>query len=308
MTRRTDIQGFNSGKSLNETINEVMKEKSTRSTKRTKLIKLGLRAGDIEYIFSQFAVTAERKAKSAFDFSKLTFGVEIECYNVVRSSLIEKGREKGLQVHSEGYNHIDNSHYYKIVSDSSLRGNDTNEVVSPILKGKKGLGSLKALCQALSDVDAKVNVSCGLHVHIGAAAMSDMHYCRVVRNYQKLEPVIDSFMPNSRRGNNSHWCKSLQMFDFSWCTTKRDIYSVMRGDRYHKVNPVAYHAHKTIEFRQHSGTVEYDKISNWVMFLAKLIEYSYEKELEGQVTSIEDIPFLTDKEKQYFVNRRAALR
>ena len=304
-TRRNDLQGFNTGKSLSESINDVMKEQSSRSTKRTKLIKLGLRAGDIEYIFSQYATTTVRK--SAFDFSKLTFGVEIECYNCDRTELIDSGRANGLDIFSEGYNHRDNKSYFKIVSDGSLTGENSNEVVSPILKGKKGMNSLKALCKALESVGARVNRTCGLHVHIGASAISDAHYCRLVRNYQKIERVIDSFMPESRRADNNCYCRSLSRLDFSDCNTKMQVFRVT-SDRYYKVNMApAYARHRTIEFRQHSGTTDYEKISNWVMFLTKLVEYSYEKEITA-CERIEDIPFLTSSEKNYFINRREALR
>lgn len=294
-----------STKSLNEQVSDVMNERSSKNVKRTKLVKLGLMQHEVELLLSM-----QRSAKrngTSFDFSKLTFGVEIESYHYTRESLIAAGVQNGLQVHSEGYNHRDNKTYFKIVSDSSLQGDNTNEVVSPILKGNKGLNSLKAMCDTLAAVDARVNRSCGLHVHIGAENLSDDHYVRIVRNYQKLESVIDSFMPNSRRGNNSRWCHSLQGVDFSRCTTKRDVYDAMHGDRYYKVNAVAYLRHKTIEFRQHSGTVEYEKISNWVKFLAKLVEYSYKHEISS-CGSIEEIPFLKESEKTYFINRREALR
>ncbi len=146
----------------------------------------------------------------------------------------------------------------------------------------------------------------GLHVHIGAATMSDLHYCRLVRNYQRLENVIDTFMAHSRRGNNSRWCHTLQGIDFSNCRTKRDILEAMNGDRYFKVNAASYSRHRTIEFRQHQGSTDYEKISNWVRFLAKLVEYSYKHEITT-CTRIEDVPFLTDEEKQYFIRRRVTL-
>lgn len=43
------------------------------------------------------------------------------------------------------------------------------------------------------------------------------------------------------------------------------------------------------------------------MFLAKLVEYSYKHEITS-CGSIEEIPFLKESEKTYFINRRAALR
>ena len=80
----------------------------------------------------------------------------------------------------------------------------------------------------------------------------------------------------------------------------------MHCDRYYKVNAVAYERHQTIEFRQHSGTTEYEKIANWVMFLAKLVDYSFKHEITT-CESIEEIPFLKESEKVYFINRRSAL-
>lgn len=302
MKTKKDIKSDFSGKTLNERINEVM-SKGSMTSKRYELIKLGLTAGDINYIFSKYDAQIK---KSQFDFSKLTFGVEIECYHCDRYSLIEQANSKGLTVQSESYNHNDNKAHFKIVSDASLVGEDSNEVVSPILKGNKGLSSLKKLCKALENVGARVNRSCGLHVHIGAENMSDSHYCRLVRNYQKLEGVIDSFMPESRRGNNNTFAKSLSRLNFSHCSSKQDIFSVT-GDRYYKVNMApAYMRHKTIEFRQHSGTTDYEKISNWILFLAKLVEYSYENEIT-ECVMIEDIPFLTEDDKIYFTNRRNQL-
>jgi len=287
-------------KSLNEQINDIMTMNVSNNVKRNELIKLGLDATEVYLLLNTKAWQG-----AGFDFSKLTFGVEIECYNVVRNDLILNGTRKGLSVRSEGYNHTDNQHYFKIVSDGSLEGVNSNEVVSPILQGNDGLNSLKRLCETLNEIDAKVNRSCGLHVHIGAANMADKHYLNIIRNYQKLESLIDSFMPLSRRNNNNAYCRSLGSFDFSRCTTKRDVYDLMNS-RYYKINGHAYFRHQTIEFRQHSGTTDYTKISMWIAFLAALVKYSEKNELTT-CNSIDEIPFLNAEQKAYFNNRRTAL-
>lgn len=279
---------------------DVMNMNVSNAIKHRELIKIGLDA-----IEASILLNSKAWQGTGFDFSKLTFGVEIECYNVIRTNLIEKGTRKGLSVRSEGYNHSDNQHYYKIVSDGSLTGNDTNEVVSPILQGNDGLNSLQRLCEALNEIDAKVNRSCGLHVHIGAANMTDKHYLNIIKNYQRLEALVDSFMPLSRRANNNGFCRSLQGFDFSRCTTKRDVYDMMNS-RYYKINGHAYFRHQTIEFRQHSGTTDYTKISMWIQFLAALVKYSEKNEITS-CNSIDEIPFLNAEQKAYFNNRRASL-
>lgn len=288
-------------KTLNEQVNEIVNGKGSKTAKSISLVKLGLTPYEIKLMLGNIEVSKKTK----FNANILTFGVEIECYNVLRSCLINEVSQRNVSIQSEGYNHTDNNHYYKIVSDGSIQGNDGQEVVSPILKGKDGLNSLKNVCDSLNAVGAKVNRSTGLHVHFDASKISDAHFVNIFKNYQKLESVIDSFMPNSRRANNNGYCASLIGLNYNRCETKSDVISLNRT-RYRKVNAESYLRHKTIEFRQHSGTTEYEKMANWINFLRKLIQYSFDSEIES-CSSIEEIPFLTDTEKQYFINRRAAL-
>ena len=197
------VMANNSFKSLNESINDVMNSKVSDRTKKRSLVKLGLRNHEIEFIFAQ-----AKAQPGEFDFSKITFGVEIETYNFTRQSLVTAAAASGLEVRSEEYNHQDHATRFKIVSDGSLTGANSQEVVSPVLNGKKGLESLRTLCTALASVDARVNRSCGLHVHIGAQGMTDQHYVRIFKNYQAIETAIDSFMAPSRRANNNGFCMS----------------------------------------------------------------------------------------------------
>lgn len=244
--------------------------------------------------------------KTIRETHKFTFGVEIECL-VAASLMRESATRNAMPFQYEGYNHTDNKNYYKFVSDSSIRGENPIECVSPVLTGKAGMKSLETCCKALNEAGAQVNRSTGLHVHIGAQKMSDETYINVFKNYQKLERVIDTFMANSRRANNSQWCRTLQGKDFTQCTTKHDVLSIMNGNRYYKVNACSYARHQTIEFRQHQGSTDFEKISNWVNFCAKLVAWSKKSVLSSEVTSIDDIPFLTAKEKSFFKSRAEVL-
>lgn len=286
-------------KSLNEEIQDIKTGKGSKTSKKEALIKLGLRKHEIDIILSDLP-------KQVTERFKFTFGVEIECL-VASSVMRECATRNAMPFQYEGYNHTDNNHYYKFVSDSSIRGENPIECVSPVLTGKVGMKSLENCCKALNEAGAQVNRSTGLHVHIGAQNLSDEVYVNVFKNYQKLERVIDTFMANSRRANNSQWCRTLQCKDFSWCTTKSDIYDEMNGNRYFKVNACSYARHQTIEFRQHQGSTDFEKISNWVNFCAKLVAWSKKNVLSSEVTSIDEIPFLTKKEKSFFKSRAEIL-
>lgn len=287
-------------KTLNEEIQEIKNMKGSKAAKKEAFVKLGLRKYEIELLLSELP-------KPVREVHKFTFGVEIECL-VAASLMRESATRNEMPFQYEGYNHTDNNHYYKFVSDSSIRGENPIECVSPVLTGREGMKSLENCCKALNEAGAQVNRSTGLHVHIGAQNLSDEAYVNVFKNYQKLESVIDTFMANSRRDNNSQWCRTLQSFCFDICMTKHDVLSVMNANRYFKVNACSYDRHKTIEFRQHQGSTDFEKISNWVNFCAKLVAWSKKNVLGSEVTSIDEIPFLTNKEKSFFKSRAEALR
>lgn len=202
------------------------------------------------------------------------FGVEIECYNANRQALITAAAAAGLEILSESYNHDDAGHY-KIVSDSSLNGNETNEVVS---SPANDFADLKKVCTALKQIGAKVNKSCGLHVHIDAAGLSPAHIARIVNNYVALYPLIAKGLAPSRLDNS--FCRLNRPFVASRIADfeERDIYS---SDRYRAVNLCALRRHGTIEFRQHQGSLNFTKIKNWVMFLESLVAWSEEHLLTG---------------------------
>lgn len=286
-------------KTLNEEIQEIKNMKGSKAAKKEAFIKLGLRKYEIELLLSELP-------KPVREVHKFTFGVEIECL-VAASLMRESAMRNAMPFQYEGYNHVDNNHYYKFVSDSSIRGENPIECVSPVLTGREGMKSLENCCKALNEAGAQVNRSTGLHVHIGAQNLSDEAYVNVFKNYQKLERVIDTFMARSRRANNSQWCRTLQCKDFSCCTTKSDIYDEMNGNRYFKVNACSYARHQTIEFRQHQGSTDFEKISNWVNFCAKLVAWSKKNVLSSEVASIDEIPFLTKKEKSFFKSRAEVL-
>lgn len=252
---------------------------------------------------NQSASRAERANNASLRF---TIGVEIECYNLNKSAVLAALRAESVNAIETGYNHTDYTDTYKLGYDGSISGSNGCEVVSPILRN---LSSLKKVCKVINEAGAKVNKSCGLHIHFGAKDFTIAQWIRIIRNYAALEEIIDSFMPASRRGSNNGFCKSIVNAAnyVSGALTMTDIQAAFRRDRYHKVNVMAYNGHKTIEFRHHSGTTDFTKIEMWINFLRGLLEYSINNEAIISASSIDEIPFLTNAQKSYFNNRKSEL-
>lgn len=242
-----------------------------------------------------------------------TFGVEIESFGVSKEEVVQELTNAGIEITSEGYNHTTRTHW-KLVNDSSINGSNSFEIVSPKLKGENGLRQLKTVTLILKGLDAKVNKTCGVHIHFDASEFDLQTWKRIFINYGKLETTIDSWMPKSRRGNNNYYCKSIK---FDGMQNKidsiRDNENIAKGlkaikekfgicSRYFKVNIDSYWRHKSIEFRQHSGSLQYEKISNWIIFLARLIEYSKLAIVKnGEWDSIKN--FITPEQMAYLRNR-----
>ena len=286
---------------LNTEIKNIVDSRMSAADKNAALLKIGLRPQDLMLL--GFKQSISRKS-TTLKIGRYTFGVEIECVNAERYALIDAVLQKGVDIAFDGYTH-ETKKRFKLVTDSSLCGSNTIECVSPVISTKKQENDLKAVCEALSAIGASVNSSCGLHVHIGAEKMSAQQYINIFKNYQKCEAIIDSFMPQSRR--NSRWCRPLRSFNFDRCETISDVASTMYHDRYYKVNPCSYNRHKTVEFRQHSGTTNYKKIIMWVQFLKELVDYSKENVIAVSPRTIDDLTFVSASVKTYLKRRATEL-
>lgn len=291
---------------LNDEIKNIATSKVNKTLKKAALIKLGLAPYEVKMMLDQYCPVVPRTPRMAL----FTFGVEIECI-VPRNAVRTAAESTGLCYEYQGYNHRDGHDFFKFVTDASVcdnNGDSTNaiECVSPVLSGTSGINRLKTACSTLDQAGARVNRSCGLHVHIGAAGLTQAQYSNVFANYMHLERIIDSFMAPSRANNAyaktlRHKAAALDAAD-SILTVRR----ALNYDRYYKVNCESYDRHKTIEFRQHQGTTNFTKIDNWVKFCGKLVEWSKTHRLDSDITSIDEIKFLTSAEKKYFKERAAA--
>tara|TARA_R110002153_G_scaffold115411_1_gene258585 strand:+ start:5023 stop:6033 length:1011 start_codon:yes stop_codon:yes gene_type:complete len=202
------------------------------------------------------------------------FGIEIEFVGVSRHEAANAIRDKGVVCHVEHYNH-ETRDYWKVVTDASLREEDgwAGEVVSPILQGVEGIQQLKKVCEGLQECGARINVSCGVHVHLDVRDLSTEQVASIFSRYTAYQSQIDSIMPRSRR--ESRWCRSQtssMVEQVKTCSSKVDL--AQSFGRYYKVNMTNVSGRGAIEFRQHSGTIEFQKIYNWLKFLQQFTSRS----------------------------------
>ena len=171
---------------MEQQIANILAQTTTKTRKIQQLLMLGLTRrqvadlvtngnyGFVQNVYARMnlAHQLEPTALPVLDYTfNRRFGIEIEAYNCRMDVLVDALREEGIQVSAENYNHTTRNHW-KLVTDSSLSGNNTFELVSPVLEGQNGLKELKKVCWVLDACGVKVNASCGLHIHFDAANFS----------------------------------------------------------------------------------------------------------------------------------------
>lgn len=203
--------------------------------------------------------------------SNRTFGIELEIVvpaHITSEQLVAQLAAAGVQAEYQSYNH-NLSRRWKFVSDGSLHA--TNgwciELVSPVLSGTVGLAEVRKVCEVLVAAGVKTNRTCGYHVHHGARDFKPHHFEQLFSLYRNAEQAIDLLMPESRRSTANRFAQTL----------KGKSADLLMRDRYHKLNLCSFTRHGTVEFRHHAGTINPDKVCNWVLFTQRMVERSKRK-------------------------------
>ena len=216
-----------------------------------------------------------------------TIGIEIECFvptNILRGEgsyqefVSNKLNQAGVNA-SYQHSHITNAPTTWTVKHDGSLGHGGVEIVSPVLKyNPDSFVTLQKVCGVLDDIRATVNTQCGLHVHVSNRDLTLKQNKLIAKRYAKFEDVFDYFMPRSRRTNTAGYCRSLRarsegtpveiinqtMQKIDSCRSINALQRLFGGShpRYAKLNFTSPHG--TVEFRHHSGTVNFEKISKWV--------------------------------------------
>ena len=225
---------------------------------------------------------------------------------------------------------------WKLVPDGSIMCSvsvpDCNkfELVSPILKGGDGLNRIdQILRRANTELypKLKVNKSMGFHVHVDVSGYQLQHLIKICQNFIKYEAIMDTFMPPSRRtgsqeaeqyfqsnrdsvaGCISSFPSNKECHDaIGQCGDFDELARLMnyRG-RYYKLNlqNLVTGRQSTIEFRQHSSTVNYEKVSHWVRFCILFTIHSAKLAPPSSFKDDRDLDFKFDALFNYVIKDRA---
>jgi hypothetical protein len=219
------------------------------------------------------------KKNPSFELLPLTsYGLELEGLVKDRNEFYERLKEIGFKVILTGYSHEMGNELWKVGDDGSVRRsmNDEErsnyksvELTTPKLYSVEGFKKIKMVLDIWNKIGAAVNNSCGFHVHVDASNFTRQDLARLLLVWMRIEPVVYFLVSPSRRENS--YTRLLRKA--SYHTIARMLFGeINEDDRYHALNLVAFKKYRTVEFRLHQGTTNFEKVKNWTIFCLKLME------------------------------------
>ena len=230
------------------------------------------------------------------------FGVEIEMNNISRAGA-QRVVAKVLGSNETGCRSSYDNHYvidqkgreWKCESDSSIasRGRGTCEVVTPVLQ-YEDLELLQEVIRALRADGAKVDSSCGIHIHVDGANHTPKSIRTMLKLFVGRQDLFFEALDNLARADR--WCRKMpksllkamnecndltrDALESIWYSPANDGYcggidhSHYNYTRYHGMNVHAFFTKGTIEFRLFNSTLHAGKIKAYIQFVLAVSAWS----------------------------------
>ena len=153
------------------------------------------------------------------------------------------------------------------------------ELTTPVLRNEEEFNlALKAIKDIQHEFPGRdlVDSRCGLHIHFDFSRRTEQDVLKVVRAFQKIEPLIYRLVPQSRQ--SCSYCYPLARH------SRVDI-----GGHYQAVNGARWESRGDIEIRYGGATCNRKKIRNWCLLLQGIVKRSLESTPRRQIDNVEDL-------------------
>ena len=226
--------------------------------------------------------------------SQRLWSCEIEHYTYYRTNptaTLYSKLPKGFTISNDG----------SLDSQEDRRGqrlNQGKEIQTCLFGGSRGENKIRDFLKRMREIKSYVDASCGLHIHIDATdirQLPDIAQTNVLRKiiafHILYEDVISFFLPANRRANrfarqlNQYFnyhdlkdCHSIEQFIEFWYKDNPDnvmtrLHRRYDSVRYYGINLHCYFSQNNIEVRHHSGTLNAQKVLEWVNLHTAIIDY-----------------------------------
>lgn len=218
-----------------------------------------------------------------------TVGIEIEFFipnlDSSRNRIQKKLNEASLfctRAHDLSMNSDRNTVCFGLKNDTSIKGLKPDEIfdegleliTTPFFLTEENIFLLTKAIKTLKDSGARVNKTCGLHVHVGVANKNMTQIKTVFERFNRFSKEFEFFVDENRIKNK--YCSHLTEDEQNTIRSAVTFEDFKRNDllRYHSINPQSVITHATIEFRQFHGTLDEEEIVAWIKTVVAFFETS----------------------------------
>lgn len=219
--------------------------------------------------------------------------------NARSNRIIKSMRLVGIEVEtvSSGWNFWEEEdgeypHTFRPVHDGSIDSRGDGSGVEWVMRTPSNGDELYTRITSLTEYLNRgfdVNRSCGLHVHVDARDCEWRQLKHILLLGKAVQDVIYKMLPPSR--DNGRWCRRIPM-------SRSDIFAIDSNEdfieawynswgvnpsmekyndsRYCGMNMHSRIINGSVEFRYHSGTINQEKILNWVKICTAIVDVGIE--------------------------------
>jgi len=204
-----------------------------------------------------------------------SFGVEIECKSAGQGQF---GTSKLLR---------DNG-FARWADRIGWDGSEI-EIRSPILQGSAGLRELKGVMNLLASNGYTTKEADGMHCHFDARDLNETDIKRLIFSWDNNKDVVAEFL--GERFDNGHCTYD---YDFEALESGNGYMSSVYnydGEKCYAIEPRS--RLRTVEFRQHYGTLNFDDARAWILFVQAFIKNVKERKGVIKRASMEELFSMT---------------
>jgi hypothetical protein len=210
------------------------------------------------------------------------------------------------RVVQEGYSH-NTGNVWECKTDGSCGYEFTTPILTLDEEGDNA--NLRSVCNALKEFRPRIDRNCGFHLHVscrGVVGQRDWTWQdlqRFLALWSRYEPYLYEMLPPSRK--NNQYCAPIHKTTWTGPTSatfgdvrtalgtnsqSRFQQALQHRSRYHAVNVAHFWLRGSIEFRLHSGTVDYVKIRNWTKLILAMVARVTNEEMPRVQLNVSDSP------------------
>jgi hypothetical protein len=222
-----------------------------------------------------------------------TFGIEIE--TLIPTYLVTSGRVR-IGAYRHGIQVPELPLGWTAEKDCSVTtqraGYTPCEIVSPILKGYRGILAVTEVANWLVSVNAQTNRTCGTHIHVGIESFAGTNGAKQAKTVANLINLTAQYewalrgAAGSRFRVHNVYCKSI-VENGAYRESSKAIHEAKHNkkvlldltvqcnldDRYHVLNLTNLNnSKKTVEFRAFTGTTSALKMTSWIQMCLAMCE------------------------------------